>query len=74
MGRRLFKQFCVGDLVSWKELGSYAKCYGFIKKIYLKELSSGRAFVMVVVINIQLEEKEYYAGMLNLEAKSFKPQ
>ena len=48
VGRRLFKQFCVGDLVSWKKLGGGME-YGFILKTYYEEMSEGRKFMFARV-------------------------
>ena len=74
VGRKFFKLFKKGDLVSWKKLNPTKKQYGFIEKIYLKELDSGRSFVMASIIDTNGNKGEFYVGELNLEAKSFHKQ
>ena len=46
----LLKIFKVGDLVSWKQLNSQEKEYGFIQEIYAEQKGANRKFTFAKVM------------------------
>ena len=65
----LLKLFKVGDLVSWKQLNSQEKEYGFIQEIYSENKGANRKFVFAKVMKTDGSFEPFNLSYLTKESK-----
>ena len=68
VGHYLLSKFHVGDLVSWRNLGTSEKRYATIVQILSKTFFGDRVFYTAIVITSNGEKKEMNLGLFNLES------